>query len=82
MEYKLLNVDDKQWLCLHKHFFERLSEWLTLDRKFCETNCFSNSRKVKKAKSDVVSLRAEFFQFDTCGCKISLVPYQKIKFWL
>ena len=36
------------------------------------------SHKVKKKKKrDVVSLRTEFFQFDTCGCQITRVPYQK-----
>ena len=38
------------------------------------------TRVRSKKLSDVVSLRADFFQFDTCGCKVSLVPYQKIKF--
>ena len=82
MECKLLNVDDKQWLCLHKQLFERLSEWLTLDQKFRETNSASLTRVRSKKLSDLVSLRAEFLQSDTCGCKISLVPYQKINFWL
>ena len=33
--------------------------------------------KKKKKLRDVVSLRTEFFQFDTCGCQITRVPYQK-----
>ena len=37
----------------------------------------SKKKKKKKKLRDVVSLRTEFFQFDTCGCQITRVPYQK-----
>ena len=76
MDYKLLHVDDKRWPCFHEHFFKRLSEWLTLDQKFRKKNCFTNLIRSKRL-SHVVSLCTEFFQFDTCGCQISLVPYQE-----
>ena len=35
------------------------------------------SRELVRLSRDVVSLRTEFFQFDTCGCQITRVPYQK-----
>ena len=37
----------------------------------------NKQKKNKKKIRDVVSLRTEFFQFDTCGCQITRVPYQK-----
>ena len=37
----------------------------------------NKQKKNKKKLRDVVSLRTEFFQFDTCGCQITRVPYQK-----
>ena len=42
-------------------------------------NVKKNKTKQNKTKKlrDVVSLRTEFFQFDTCGCQITRVPYQK-----
>ena len=40
-------------------------------------NVKKKKTKQKKKLRDVVSLRTEFFQFDTCGCQITRVPYQK-----
>ena len=56
--------------CFHKHFFKRHSQWIyrIMSKK---------TKKQKKKLRDVVSLRTEFFQFDTCGCQITRVPYQK-----
>ena len=61
MDYKLLNVDYKHWLCFHKHFFKRLSEWLTRDRKFGENNCFSNSCALSSSSLTIEGVKSLLF---------------------
>ena len=69
---------DDHWPCFHKHFlfsqaFLQKAYLMDISHNVKKTK----QNKTKKKLRDVVSLRTEFFQFDTCGCQITRVPYQK-----
>ena len=74
MDYKLSNVDDKHQPCFTSISSKGLANGYI--GYFVGRIAFLIGIRSKKLR-DVVGLRTEFFQFDTCGCQITRVPYQK-----
>ena len=74
MDYKLSNVDDKHRPCFTSISSKGLANGYI--GYFVGRIAFLIRIRSKKLR-DVVGLRTEFFQFDTCGCQITRAPYQK-----
>ena len=74
MDYKLSNVDDKHRPCFTSISSKGLANGYI--GYFVRRIAFLIRIRSKKLR-DVVGLRTEFFQFDTCGCQITRAPYQK-----